>query len=93
MPRQQGQTFAHMRHGVDVKPALRHRLLQVAVQHQVAAVALWNQDPLLAVQAHALANAEVALNLFVDAAHRQHLTMLVDRPRDRNALLERQAGQ
>ncbi|MDT4867591.1 hypothetical protein FQZ97_1025130 [compost metagenome] len=55
----------------------------------MAQVARGHQHALVAVQARGFADAEPAFDLFVDAAHGQHLAVLVERARDRDALVER----
>ena len=83
----------HPRRGVDVKAALCHGVHHGGVEHQVAQVALGNQHALLAVQPGGLAHAKPALYFFVDAAHRQHLAVLVERAGDGNALQQRHTRQ
>ena len=78
---------------MDVKAPLRHRLHHALVQHQVAAVAGRHQHALLAIQTQQFAAAEIALDFFVDAAHRQQFAVLVDGTRHGNALTQRQTRQ
>ena len=72
---QQCHAFGHRADGVDVKAPLRHCLHHPLVEHQVASVAFRDQHTLCAVQPHLFAASEEALDLFVDAAHRQHIAM------------------
>src|SRR5690606_25754813 len=82
-----------MAHGINVELSGAHRLQHALIEHQVADVGVRDDHALLAAQAARLAQAEEALDLLVDPADRLHLTELVDRAGDGEALLERRARE
>ena len=65
----------------------------LAVEHQVPAVATRHEHALVAVQPGRGADPEIPLDLLVDAAHRQHLAVLVERSGHRQPLAERHPGE
>ena len=78
---------------MDVKAPLGHGFDHARVEHQVPPVACGHEDALGAVQADALAASEKTLDLFVDATHRPHVTVGIERTRDGQALRQRHARQ
>ena len=70
-----------------------HRLQHALVEHQGGYVGVRNDRPLLAGQAARFTKAEEAFDLLVDPADRLHLTKLVDRAGDGEALFQRRARQ
>ena len=91
--RQQGNALVDRFHRVNGECAVPARLHDVLAQHQVFHVRLGNDDPLFAGQTAHDASVEKAFDFFVHAADRLNLSELVDRPRHRQRLLNRQAGQ
>jgi hypothetical protein len=79
---QQLQRLVDMLDRVDLEAALGHRFDQVGAQHQVVDIAPRQQHALPARSALRRTGVEEALDLLVDAAHRLHLALLVDRAGD-----------
>ena len=88
---QERHAFAGRLHHMDVKFPIRYRFDHPLIEHQMPLVSAGHQHPLLTIQAQAFTTSKVAFNLFVDAADRQQLAMLIDRPSHRNALPQGQA--
>ena len=79
--------------GVDVERTVVHRAGHVPAQRQIAHVAGRDQHALAAGQALADAQVVEPLDLLRHAAHRLHVSMLVDGPGYGQALIERVVGQ
>jgi hypothetical protein len=60
----------------------------VCAQHQMFPVRGGDDDALLPGQAGSAADVEEGFDLFIDAAHRLHLPLLIDRPGDGDALAD-----
>ena len=78
---------------MDMKQTPGDRFDDLLREHQMTAVSVRNQHALTAVKPGGFTGAKVTLYLFVDAAYRQNLAMLVDRPGHGNPLPQGQAGQ
>ena len=87
--------FVDAAHRIDVKLAAGHRLDHVLPQHQVGHVGRGYNHALLAGEAGrgSPEGLEIPFDLGGGRADGLHFPALVDRPRYRDALLDRQAGQ
>ena len=90
---EQFQAFGHMLRSVDMEQALVDGVNDLVVEHQVPTIAMRNQHALAAIQSGGGADSEIAFDLLIDAAYRQHLAVLVERTGHGDTLFERQAGQ
>ena len=81
-----------MGNGINGEPSVLHRFPHRFIQHQMLHIAGRQQGTLAVYAAVLPADIEEAFNLFVDATHRLHLTMLVHGAGNRQGLLERNAG-
>ncbi len=80
-----------MAYGIDVELLLAHGFQHALLEHQGGDIGERNDGALLAGQPAGFAESEESFDLLVHAAHGLHLAELVDRPGDREALLERRA--
>ncbi len=81
-----------MADGENAKQAFAHGGNDVVAQHQVLDVVLRDDDGMRTVQSAFFADVEKSLDLFVDAADYLDAAELIDRPGDRDVLLQRTAG-
>ena len=90
---EQRQAFEHVFGRVDVELPGFDGGNDLGVQHQVVHVACGYQDPLAAAEACREANPLPAFDFFIDAAHREHLAVLVERSGHGNTLVQWRIGQ
>src|SRR3569623_1229202 len=81
------------RDGIDMEKAFLHRLHHVVPQHQVRHIARGDQHAVLARETAHGADVEKTFDLFVDAADRLDLAVLVHRARYRQGLFDRHLRQ